>query len=191
MGYVLRATRRDDAEWSLVAEAPDGTVAGWAALRSWTEDDGVHLYLTQGEVRPPDRRRGFDLRTATVDDAGAWRRLAERAWAGRPFVVVPSEERLRSWLERSDRSSFLVATAGERVAGFVAVSGDEVEDVAVDPDFQRRGLASALLARALERLGGPARLRTEGHDPAGALSLYERFGFRVVSRHHRYRKPLD
>jgi mycothiol synthase len=133
---------------------------------------------------------GFELRTATVDDAGAWHRLAGRAWAGRPFVVVPSEERLRSWLERSDRSSFLVATAGERVAGFVAISGDEVEDVAVDPDFQRRGLASALLARALERLGGPARLRTEGHDPAGARSLYERFGFRVLSRHHRYRKPL-
>ncbi|MEU4620327.1 hypothetical protein AB0G04_10170 [Actinoplanes sp. NPDC023801] len=54
----------------------------------------------------------------------------------------------------------------------------------------RHGLASALLARALVNLDGPARLRTEGHDPAGALTLYERFGFRVVSRHHRYRKPL-
>jgi mycothiol synthase len=269
MDYVLRppragepgAERLEGVEWSLVAAAPDGSVAGWAALRSWIEDDGVHVYLTRGEVRPADRRRGlggrlldateaaaarlvvtrgvagpvvlggnaddgqadrmalltgrgyrraftmvwmrrdaapvphrplppgFALRTATVDDAGAWRRLAERAWAGRPFVSLPSRERLRSWLERSDLSSFLVATAGERVAGFVAVSGDEVEDLAVDPDFQRHGLASALLARALERMGGVARLRTEGHDPAGARSLYERFGFRVVSRHHRYRKP--
>jgi mycothiol synthase len=262
MDYVLRPARFDDAEWSVVANAPDGTVAGWAALRSWTEDDGVHLYLTQGEVRPSERRRGlggrlldateeaaaqlaaargvtgpvmlggnaddgqddrmalltgrgyqrtftmvwmrrdaspvpprplpagFEVRAATVGDAAAWRRLAERAWAGRPYMNLPPEERLRSWLDRSDLSSFLVATAGKRVAGFVAVTGDEIEDVAVDPDFQRRGLASALLARALEKLGGPARLRTEGHDPAGARRLYEGFGFRVVSRHHRYRKPL-
>jgi mycothiol synthase len=265
MGYVLRPPRAGaqiaDREWSLVAEAGDGSVAGWAALRSWTEDDGVHVFLTEGDVRPEHRRRGlggrlldateaaaarlvvqrevtgpvvlggnaddgqddrvalltgrgyrraftmvsmrrdaspvpqrplpegFRLRTATVDDAGPWRRLAERAWVGRPFISLPPEERLRAWLGRSDLSSFLVATAGERVAGFVAVSGDEIEDVAVDPDFQGRGLASALLARALERLDGPARLRTEGHDPAGARRLYERFGFRVESAHHRYRKP--
>ncbi|MEV4282959.1 GNAT family N-acetyltransferase [Actinoplanes xinjiangensis] len=269
-GYRLRAFRDGDevteelaaAEWSLAATAADGTVAGWAWLRSWTEDDGVHLFLTQGHVRPADRRRGLGgllldaseaaaarlarqrrlggtvmlggnaddgqddrtalltgrgytrvltmvwmrrdaspvplrglpegvaVRTATVDDAGALWRLAQRAWAGRPFVRLPPEDRLRDWLHRSDRSSFLVATAGERIVGFVAVQGDEVEDVAVDPDFQRRGLASALLTRALTDLGGPARLRTEGHDPAGARTLYEQLGFRVVSRHHRYRKPL-
>jgi hypothetical protein len=33
MDYVLRPARRDGAEWSLVAETRDGTVAGWAALR--------------------------------------------------------------------------------------------------------------------------------------------------------------
>ncbi|BEL04679.1 hypothetical protein Q0Z83_028700 [Actinoplanes sichuanensis] len=269
-GYRLRPLRVGDAvgerlgsaEWSLVADAGDGTVAGWASLRSWTEDDGVHLFLTQGHVRAADRRRGLGgllldaseaaaarlseqrrlggpvmlggnaddgqddraallasrgyariftmiwmrrdaspvprkdlpegiaVRNATVDDAGDLWRLAQRAWAGRPFVSLPSRERLRDWLHRSDRSSFLVATSGERIAGFVAVHGDEVEDVAVDPDFQRRGLASALLTRALADLGGPARLRTEAHDPAGARTLYERLGFRVATSHHRYRKPL-
>jgi mycothiol synthase len=269
-GYRLRPFRDGDAvgerlgsaEWSLVADAGDGTVAGWASLRSWTEDDGVHLFLTHGHVRAADRRRGLGgllldaseaaaarisehrrlggtvmlggnaddgqddraallasrgyariftmiwmrrdaspvplrglpegivVRTATVDDAGDLWRLAQRAWAGRPYVSLPSEDRLRDWLCRSDRSSFLVAMSGERIAGFVAVHGDEIEDVAVDPDFQRRGLASALLTRALADLGGPARLRTEAHDPAGARTLYERLGFRVVTSHHRYRKPL-
>jgi mycothiol synthase len=269
-GYRLRPFRDGDAvgerlesaEWSLVAAADDGTVAGWASLRSWTEDDGVHLFLTQGHVREADRRRGLGgmlldaseaaagriaaerrlggtvllggnaddgqddraallagrgyariftmvwmrrdasavplrempegigLRNATVDDAGDLWRLAQRAWAGRPYVSLPSQERLRDWLRRSDRSSFLVATAGERIAGFAAVHGDEVEDLAVDPDFQRRGLASALLTRALAALDGPARLRTEAHDPAGARTLYEKLGFRVVTSHHRYRKPL-
>ncbi|WP_433788463.1 GNAT family N-acetyltransferase [Actinoplanes sp. CA-252034] len=269
-GYQLRPLRAGDAvderlepaEWSLVAAAGDGTVAGWASLRSWTEDDGVHLFLTQGHVRAAHRRRGLGgmlldaseaaaarlaeqrrlsgtvmlggnaddgqddraallasrgyariftmvwmrrdaspvpprdlpkgiaVRTATVDDAGDLWRLAQRAWAGRPFVILPSADRLRDWLCRSDRSSFLVAMSGERIAGFVAAHGDEIEDVGVDPDFQRRGLASALLSRVLADLGGPARLRTEGHDPAGARTLYEKLGFRVVTSHHRYRKPL-
>ncbi|SFE91541.1 Acetyltransferase (GNAT) family protein [Actinoplanes philippinensis] len=269
-GYQLRPWRAGDtagerlasAEWSLVAAADDGTLAGWASLRSWTEDDGVRVFLTLGHVRPADRRRGLGgmlldateeaaarlaaqrepagpvmlggnaddgeddrvalltgrgyaraftmvwmrreassvplrdlpegiaVRAATVDDAGALWRLAQRAWAGRPFVSLPPAERLREWLGRSDRSSFLVATSGERLAGFVAVQGDEVEDVGVDPDFQRRGLASALLTRALADHGGAVRLRTEAHDPAGARTLYERLGFRVVSSHHRYRKPL-
>jgi ribosomal protein S18 acetylase RimI-like enzyme len=70
----------------------------------------------------------------------------------------------------------------------------EIEDVQVDPEFQRRGLATALLARTLamaaERRAGPVRLHTEGHDPAGARSLYERLGFQVVREHRRYRRPL-
>ena len=291
-------------EWSVEAVTADGVIAGWSSLRSWAEDDGVRVYLTDGHVAEGFRRRGLGgllldraeaaaarlaaergaeetaqpaaeetaqpaaeetaqpavrgtaeraaqrgegreahrqgpvvlggnadetdtgreallrsrgyervftmvcmvrerspvprrdlpegvgVRTVTVGDAGDLRRLAERAWAGRPFVSLPSEERLRDWLQRSDPAGFLVATAGERIVGFIAVTGDEVEDVQVDPDFRRRGIASALLSRALDGMDGPARLRTEAHDPAGARSLYERFGFRVTQRQYRYRKPL-
>ena len=90
-------------EWSVEE------TAGWASLRSWTEADGVHVYLTDGHVLP---------------------------------------------------------------------------------EYQRRGVASALLARGLAGIDGPARLRTEAHDPSGARTLYERFGFRVTESLHRYRKPL-
>ncbi|MEU8664819.1 GNAT family N-acetyltransferase, partial [Actinoplanes philippinensis] len=66
-GYRLRPLRAGDtaderlasAEWSLVAAADDGTVAGWASLRTWTEEDGTHVFLTLGNVRPADRRRGL------------------------------------------------------------------------------------------------------------------------------------
>lgn len=258
--YTFRS--RDDGEWAVTAIAADGTVVGWASLRSWTEDDGVHVYLADGHVRPADRRFGLGgalldraeaaaaelasargqtgtlvlggnategddgrhalltgrgyrrvftvvwmerdfvpvprkllpdeiaVRTATLGDAAALRRLAERAWAGRPFVSLPSEGRLRDWLRRSDLSSFHCAMAGDRLVGFIAVTGDEVEDLQVDPEFQRRGIAAALLALALAGIGGPARLRTEAHDPAGARTLYERFGFRVTEQQHRYRKQL-
>jgi mycothiol synthase len=258
------------ADWAVVALDAAGAVVGWGALRSWTEDDGTRVYLTDGYVAPPARRRGLGgrllraaeavaaqlaagrtqdgaavlggnastvqpdraallersgyrqvftmvemehdgsparlrrppdgvtLRTATLDDARPLLALAGRVWAGRPFFTLPAEDRFRDWLRRSDLALFQVATFGDRVVGFVAASRTEarveIEDVQVDPDLQRRGLATAMLTRTLaglaERGAGPVRLHTEGHDPAGARSLYERLGFQVVREHRRYRKPL-
>ncbi|MEV0897145.1 GNAT family N-acetyltransferase [Actinoplanes sp. NPDC049802] len=251
-----------DTDWFQAATAPDGTVAGWASLRCWTEQDGVHVCLTGGRVRPADRRRGLGgrlldateaaaariaadrgltgpvmlggnaddgdvgrtalllgrgyeriftmvlmehdgspvparplpdgvtVRPATTGDARALHRLTARVWAGRPFFEPRDEKRLAGWLRRSDLSRFQVATVGERLVGFVAVAADRIEDVQVDPDLRRRGLASAMVTRALGTIGGPARLWTEEHDPAGARTLYERLGFRITVRAHRYRKPL-
>src|SRR5581483_10962505 len=135
--------------------------------------------------RPPD---GITVRSATLADAPRLVALTARAWAGRPFVRPPAEDRTRDWLRRSDLSWFRVATVGDRVVALVAVGrtpgGAEIEDVQVDPDFQRRGLATALLTHALSMLAAQGvntvRLHTEAHDPAGARSLYERLGFRVV-----------
>jgi mycothiol synthase len=251
------------ADWAAVAVDPSGAVTGWGSLRSWTEDDGTHVHLTDGYVAPPARRHGLGrrllaeaesvaarlcagrpgggpvvlganasavqpdrmallsrsgyrpvfsmvemehdgspvrprpwpdgiaVRAATVADAAALVGLTARAWAGRPFFALSTEDRFRDWLSRSPLEVFQVATAGDRVVGFVAVVPTpacvEIDSVGVDPDFQRRGLATAMLTRALST---PVRLHTEGHDPAGARSLYERLGFRVVREYHRYRKPL-
>jgi mycothiol synthase len=269
----LDGVRREleSADWAVVALDAAGAVVGWGALRSWTEDDGTRVYLTDGYVAPPARRRGLGgrllreaetvaaqlaagrtqdgaavlggnastvqpdraallerggyrqvftmvemehdgsparprllpdgvtLRVATVADARPLLALTGRVWAGRPFFTLPAEDRFRDWLRRSDLALFQVATFGDRVVGFVAASRTdarvEIEDVQVDPDLQRRGLATAMLTRTLaglaEQGAGPVRLHTEGHDPAGARSLYERLGFQVVREHRRYRKPLS
>ena len=56
-------------------------------------------------------------------------------------------------------------------------------------------MATALLTGILTtpplQTGGPFHLHTEGHDPAGARSLYERLGFGVEREYRRYRKPLN
>jgi len=143
---------------------------------------------------PPD----VTVRPATVADAGALVAMTALAWAGRPYFTLPAEDQYRSWLERADLSLFQVATVGDRVVAFVAASRTplraEIEDVVVHPGFQRRGLATTLLSRALSTLARqdalPVRLHTEEHDPAGARSLYERIGFQVVRGYRRYRKPL-
>jgi mycothiol synthase len=262
--------RMEDAEWAVVAVDLAGSVVGWGSLRSWTEDDGTRVYLTDGYVAPPARRRGLgrrllsdaeavageraagrtrhrtvvlggnastvqpdraallersgyrhvfsmvemehdrslpqsrrlpdgvSLRAPTVADARPLRALAARVWAGRPFFELPTDDRFHDWLRRSDLSLFQVAVVGPRILGFVAASRTsahvEIEDVQVDPDYQRRGLATAMLSRTLTALAEqgayPVRLHTEGHDPAGARSLYERLGFRAVREYRRYRKPL-
>lgn len=258
------------ARWAVVAVDIAGSVAGWASVRSWTEDDGTLVYLTDGYVAPPARRHGLGTRLLGEAEAAAARlaagrgadgvvvlggnastvqpdrtALLERAgyrrvltmvdmehdgspapprplpdgvtvraatladtrpllaltaivWAGRPFFTMPSEKQFGDWLRRSDLSLFQVATSGDRVVGLVASGRTplraEIEDVQVAPDFQRRGLATAMLTRALGTLARqgahPVRLHTEGHDPAGARALYERLGFRTVRGYHRYRKPL-
>ena len=260
----------ETADWAVVAVDAAGSPLGWGSLRSWTEDDGTRVYLSDGYVAPPARRRGLGnrllreseavaarlsaghtenspvvlggnastvqrdrmtllernryrqvftmvemehngspvqpgllpdgitVRAATVADAGPLFALTARVWAGRPFFTLPSEDRLRDWLSRSQLALFQVATTADRVVGFVAATREparvEIEDVQVDPDLQRRGLATAMLTRTLSTLTqqgiGPIRLHTEGHDPAGARSLYERLGFRVVREYCRYRKPL-
>jgi ribosomal protein S18 acetylase RimI-like enzyme len=150
-------------------------------------------------VRPRQMPDGITVRAATTADAAPLVALTARAWAGRSFFRLPTEDQVRDWLGRSQLALFHVATMADRVVGLVAVNRTpdrvEIESVQTDPDLQRRGLATAMLTRALSTLieqgAGPIRLHTEGHDPAGARSLYERLGFRVVREHGRYRKPLD
>lgn len=68
----------------------------------------------------------------------------------------------------------------------------EIYEVSVRPAYRRRGLARALLTRALldlERRGVAAvRLHTVAEFPTQAQKLYESVGFRTVRRFPRYRK---
>jgi ribosomal protein S18 acetylase RimI-like enzyme len=81
-----------------------------------------------------------------------------------------------------------VALDGDTVAGFVAIKLDaeskmgEIYMIAVDPDFQRRGIAAALTQHALDRMkqAGMTDVMVEtGADPghAPARATYEKMGF--------------
>jgi ribosomal-protein-alanine N-acetyltransferase len=63
-----------------------------------------------------------------------------------------------------------------------------IMNVAVDPDERRQGLATALIRRLLERVEDEdARFTLEvRRSNAGALALYERFGFKVAGVRRRY-----
>jgi ribosomal-protein-alanine N-acetyltransferase len=63
-----------------------------------------------------------------------------------------------------------------------------IMNVAVDPDRRRTGIATAMLADLLRRIDGHgARFTLEVRESnAGAIELYERFGFRAAGRRRRY-----
>jgi [ribosomal protein S18]-alanine N-acetyltransferase len=86
-----------------------------------------------------------------------------------------------------------VVRCGRRLAGYLCLweIGHEIHitNLAVHPDFRRRGMARALLGAVLEdarRRGvGLAFLEVRPTN-AEALGLYESFGFRVIGRRKGY-----
>ena len=96
-------------------------------------------------------------------------------------------------LELSKPASVCLAALrdGEMLGFLICSRYDKVwhvMNVAVDPDRRRQGIASALLTDLLHRLGGDdARFTLEVRESnAGAIELYERFGFRAAGHRRRY-----
>jgi ribosomal-protein-alanine N-acetyltransferase len=95
-------------------------------------------------------------------------------------------------LELSKPSGVCLAAVVEtELAGYLVCSRYDtvwhVMNVAVDPDRRRRGIATALITALLERIGDDAQVTLEvRRSNAGALALYERFGFRSAGVRPRY-----
>lgn len=73
----------------------------------------------------------------------------------------------------------LVAETDGEISGFIAIHGGMVEHLYVRPDFLRRGIGSALLEQAKERLPLGFRLWVF-QENLPARAFYERHGLRVI-----------
>ncbi len=95
-------------------------------------------------------------------------------------------------LELSKSSGIcLAAVEGGAIMGYLICSryADiwHLMNIAVDPSARRRGYASALLEGMFGRTGADAPITLEVRTSnAGAISLYERFGFQSAGTRPRY-----
>jgi mycothiol synthase len=149
-------------------------------------------------VRPEHLRAIFDAEVEAF--AGHWGAGADDGsdvrW--REFQADPFNRQVDLWQ---------VAWAGDEIAGMVRpfVNEEEnerfgvrrgwCENISTRAPWRGRGVASALIARALRALRDrgmtEAALGVDAQNETGALRLYEKMGFRAVSREVEWRRPLD
>jgi [ribosomal protein S18]-alanine N-acetyltransferase len=122
------------------------------------------------------------------------RRAFPTPWSLAMFVLElskPSGVCLAAFVPGGDDGASDGRGRSERVAGYLICAryADvwHLMNVAVDPALRRRGIASALLEKMLER-AGPDESYTLEVRPSNtvAIALYERFGFRASGTRRRY-----
>ena len=119
----------------------------------------------------------FVLRLAHASDVPALRDVFQRSsWSNvddRPLLEAHPEFLVWSGEPALEGRTILAESDG-RIVGFVSTinrgDADEVEDLFVDPDWMRQGIAAALI----ERIGGRPLVVDANRN---ALSFYESAGF--------------
>lgn len=190
----------------------DGDAGGIALVRS----NGYQKVRTYRHmVRPnlhgidlPDMPPGLEVRPLRREQlAQLWTAMTE-AFQDHFGAFDASESAFHRWSEDPllDPELLVVAFDGEEIAGAVQGTIDPDENAAqgylrgwTDPIFtrrawRRRGLASALLGRALlalrERGMTSAQLGVDSQNANEALTLYRRHGFEIERSSSEWHKPL-
>jgi mycothiol synthase len=175
----------------------------------------VRYYYTM--VRPtlddlPDAAlpAGLEIRDVRAEDLDAIYEAEVEAFRDHWGFTEPSAtERDRFFNDpiESDTTLWRVAWAGRQVAGMVRsyIHPEQnerlgrqrgwVEHISVRRPWRRRGLARALIAASFPLLRArgmtEAALGVDTQNPTGAVGVYERCGFRVVSTTAEYSRRLE
>lgn len=124
------------------------------------------------------------IRPAEREDADPIARLFLASKATLTFLPnIHTDEETLSFIANivlRDQDVHVAETNGE-ISGFVALHGDMVEHLYVRPDLLRRGIGSALLRRAMERLPSGFRLWVFLQN-VPARRFYERHGLRLIEQ---------
>ena len=115
------------------------------------------------------------------------------------FSLPWSRDMLADELSNKHAKYYVAVTEDGRVAGYIGmhVVLDEgyITNVTTAPEFRRQGIAKALITKVLEycRSKGMIYITLEVRESnAGAIALYESFGFRKIGkRADYYQKPLE
>ncbi|BAV48873.1 acetyltransferase [Mesorhizobium loti] len=122
------------------------------------------------------------LRPAIGSDAAAIARLMRAALGSfdwMPVIHTPAEDLAFIRDIVLPRQQVTVAEAGKEIVGFIAVSGDWVEQLYLDPAWTGQGIGSRLLMDATVALSVTKLHCFQANS--GARRFYEHHGFRAES----------
>ena len=173
---------------------------GWNILED--SDFMVSTLTTRGlgKIKFPD---GFELRPLIEFDNDALFDCYHETFTtgdARWIYDMTKEQRKQEFEKYFDRSrqinedaSFVILSEGE-VVGFILIVSRSVEEeylesIGIHPEFRGKGLGTILLGKSIEVLRSQgAENFTLGVDPVNkpAVRLYERFGFKKISRTARF-----
>lgn len=187
------------AAWSLENDHPRTTVL---KQRGYTRTDDHFVSRTRsldGDLPMPMLPPGFTIRNVEDESDIEPRAEVHRA-AFAPSRMTAAKHRavMAAPTYRPDLDLIVAAPDG-RFAAFCIVWFDQANQVGVfepvgcHPDFQRRGLAKAVMTEGLRRLhvlGAQTACVLNWHDNAAPAKLYEQLGFRELDRNRQWRKQL-
>lgn len=181
VGGVEVPVQGTDSAWRALAEA-SGLIAGDGGSTAWM--DAAH----RPRVQPPPE--DFIL----VDRARRW----DTPHPMRPRNGDAVEERLRQCPLYDPELDLAVETSDAHVAGYSLYWFDPVtktglvEPVRVEDDYQRRGLARAMLTAGLNRLASKGAQRVKiGYGTEAAATLYQSIGFQPTSNDTWYEGQVE
>jgi len=120
------------------------------------------------------------LRPAVASDAAAiatMMRASLNAFDWMPVLHTPKQDLFFIRDIVLPNQQVTVAIAGEWIVGFIAVNGDWVEQLHLDPGWTGQGIGSRLLAQATAGMRSIKLYCFQSN--AGARRFYERHGFRA------------
>ena len=93
----------------------------------------------------------------------------------RPFDFIQDDSFFRSGME-----NVYLLTDGDEIIGGVALKGEEIDDLIVDPKYQGRGYGKQILLWALENIKTKNIFLRVADWNKKAISLYEKCGFEIT-----------
>lgn len=121
---------------------------------------------------------GVTLRPAVSEDAARIAQILSDALRSHPWMpIVHTREEDLAFISGTvlPLEKVTVAIAGGRIAGFIAVKDDWINQLYLDPGMTGRGIGSALLDHVLEKM--PVARLWCFQVNTGACRFYERHGF--------------
>ncbi len=170
---------------------------GYFIQRIWRE---MVLNLPVDLPSEPELPEETEFRTVQLGQERQLFNTMEANYQGLLGNVLPTDKDFEEFMEDYGhiREEWIVLWEGDQIIGQVipCAQGDygTVDHVGVIKKWRGKKLGQLLTLRAIKALADKGiqeiRLDTDGNNPLGALSIYEKFGFRKVKDNYWFRKDF-